>query len=261
MLSAFFLFGPVESFGAVADGTSKQSKFTDKVHLSYYGDLVGPSFADPISSNSAGGSKISLYNSVTASVDAFEKFTFKVNPRFSLTPFHGAETTLLDPRLKLSYTEGWSIGDLNFSGTTLAFQIAATNGSHENRHLVAPYFSQNMSLNLGKSRFSLQNSSYVRAYIHANSGTGRDYEVYFNPAIVYQATPSLKAALTYEYVIGHEMGLDEYKLQSFTSAIKPMAKWQAMENLAVNPYVMVNTIAPEGADKASLGMELVGTLF
>lgn len=197
-----------------------------------------------------------MLNDLEFRVDLSKKISASLVGVWSVQPQQEEMNALeaLDPYAKLSYDGIIESGNLEVS-TDLRVGAPVSNESKEQNKVASIGSEQEIEYQFGKSRWSMEMELFLQYNIHRKETGYDDFEVRYEPAILYELSDQLFGRMSYESEMFHERHSALSLIDNREPVIQSGIGWNVNKKLTVMPFVDMPVNKP-AADKLFIGAQL-----
>lgn len=165
----------------------------------------------------------------------------------------------LDPYAKLSYDGIIEIGNFEVS-TDLRVGAPVSNESKEQKKVATIGSEQEIEYQFGKSRWSMEMELYLQYNIHSEETGYDDFEVRYEPAILYEISDRFFGRMSYESEMYHESNAALSLIDNREPVIQSGVGWNVNRKLMIMPFVDTPVNSP-AVDKLFIGAQLAWAML
>lgn len=202
-----------------------------------------------------------MLNDLELSMDLSKKVSASLVGVWSVQPQQEEMNSVeaLDPYAKISFDGIIEAGNLEIS-TDLRVGAPVSNESKEQKKIAAIGSEQEIEYKFGNSRWSMEMELFLQYNVHSEETGYDDFEVRYEPAVLYEISDRLFGRLSYESEMYHERHSALSLIDNREPVVQSGIGWNVNKKLMVMPFVDTPVNKP-AADKLFVGAQLAWSML
>ena len=179
-----------------------------------------------------------MLNDLEIGMDLSKKMSASLVGVWSIQPKQDEmnQVEALDPYAKLSYDGIIEVGNFEIS-TDLRVGAPVSRESKEQKKVATIGSEQEIEYQFGKSRFSMEMELYLQYNVHSEETAYVDFEVRYEPALLYDISDRLFGRMSYESEMYHERHSALSLIDNRDPVIQTGIGWNVDKKFMVMPFV------------------------
>lgn len=202
-----------------------------------------------------------MLNDLEISTDLTKKMSASVVGVWSVQPQQEEMSAIepLDPYAKLSFDGIIEMGNFEVS-TDLRVGAPVSRESQEQKKVASIGSEQEIEYQFGNSRFSMEMELFAQYNIHSEETSYDDFEIRYEPALLYEFSDLLFGRMSYESEMHHERHAALSLIDNREPVIQSGLGWNVNKNLLVMPFVDTPVNKPS-ADNLFIGTQIAWAML
>lgn len=202
-----------------------------------------------------------MLNDLELSMALSEKISASVVGVWSVQPEQDETNSIepLDPYAKLSYDGIIEVGNFEVS-TDFRVGSPVSRESKQQKKVASIGSEQEIEYQFGKSRFSMEMELYLQYNVHSEVTGYDDFEVRYEPALLYEISDRLFSRISYESEMYHERHSALSLIDNRDPVVQTGIGWNVDKKIMVMPFVDTPVNAPS-SKKLFFGAQLAWAML